>query len=183
MPDLQTWMQCFSVYVSVLAIKFPQHIPELLADSRDIMRASWQFKWPSWVIYNTNYRRHITETGQHNWSKVDPSIYARWLVSRIAIGYPRMSQVAVNDGISKELCSLSYVSVDTIAKEISRLGRGAMMAKMDVRSAYWLIPVHRCDRPLCWNDHLFIDKALPFGLWSARIVFTNGRCPWVGAEE
>ena len=52
---------------------------------------------------------------------------------------------SVNDGISKELCSLSYVSVDTIAKQIVSLGRGAMIAKMDVRSAYRLIPVHPCD--------------------------------------
>ena len=45
---------------------------------------------------------------------------------------------SVNDGISKELCSLSYmyVSVDMIAKQISTLGRGAIMVKMDVRSAY-----------------------------------------------
>lgn len=77
---------------------------------------------------------------------------------------------SVNDGISKELCSLSYVSVDTIAKQISLLGRGAMMVKMDMWSAYCLIPVHPCDRPLLsmrWKNHLFVDKALPFGLCSA----------------
>ena len=67
----------FSIYASVLAIKFPQHIPELLVYSRDIMRVSRQFKWPSWVIYDTSYRRHMAETGQRDWSKVDPSIYAR----------------------------------------------------------------------------------------------------------
>ena len=77
MPDLHTWMQCFSIYVSVLAIKFPQHVPELLAYSREIMRASRQLKWPSWVIYDTSYRRHMAEIGQRDWSKVDPSIYAR----------------------------------------------------------------------------------------------------------
>ena len=48
MTDIQTWMQCFSVYASILA---PWHIPELLACPRDIMRVSRQFKWPSWVIY------------------------------------------------------------------------------------------------------------------------------------
>ena len=29
------------------------------------------------MIYDTNYRRHMAETGQRDWSKVDPSIYAR----------------------------------------------------------------------------------------------------------
>lgn len=76
-PDLTTWMQCFTVYASVLATKHPQYLPEMLAYSRDIIRASMQFKWPSWVIYNTLYRRHMAEIGQRDWSKVDLSIYAR----------------------------------------------------------------------------------------------------------
>ena len=48
------------------------------------------------------------------------------------------------------------------------------MAKMDVRSAYRLIPVHPCDHPLlcmCWRNRLFTDKALPFGLRSATKIF------------
>ena len=77
-PDLTTWSQCFSIlYASVLATKHSQYIPEILAYSRDIIRASRQFKWPSWVIYDANYRLHMAESGQRDWSKVDPSIYAR----------------------------------------------------------------------------------------------------------
>ena len=71
---VQTRMQCFSVYTSVLG---PQYIPELLAYPHDIMRVSRQFKWPSWVIYDTNYLRHTADIGQRDWSKVGPSIYAR----------------------------------------------------------------------------------------------------------
>ena len=81
MPDLQTWMQCFSVYASVFALKYPQHIPELLAYSRDIMRASGQFKWPFYVIYNIYYCRHMADISQHDWSKINPSIHSvfHWL--------------------------------------------------------------------------------------------------------
>lgn len=39
---------------------------------------------------------------------------------------------SVNDGISKELCSLSYMSVDTIAEQIVSLGKGVMMTKIEV---------------------------------------------------
>jgi hypothetical protein len=46
-PDLTTWMQCFTIYASVLTTKLPQYIPEMLAYSRDIMRASRQCKWSS----------------------------------------------------------------------------------------------------------------------------------------
>ena len=37
---------------------------------------------------------------------------------------------SVNDGISKELCSLSYMSIDDVAARVVGLGRGALMAKL-----------------------------------------------------
>ena len=52
----------------------------------------------------------------------------------------------MNDGIAKDLCSLSYVSIDTIAARVVNLGRGALMAKFDLKSAYRHIPVHPDDK-------------------------------------
>ena len=52
----------------------------------------------------------------------------------------------VNDGIPEELCSLSYVGIKDAARAILDRGRGAMMAKVDVKSAYRNIPVHPDDR-------------------------------------
>ena len=43
---------------------------------------------------------------------------------------------SVNDSIAKSLWSLSYISVDYIASVVLHLGRGALLAKMDVQSAY-----------------------------------------------
>ncbi len=64
---------------------------------------------------------------------------------------------SVNDGIDPELC---YTTVDKIARRISDIGPGALMAKIDIESAYRLIPVHPDDRPLqamSWNGQIFID--------------------------
>ena len=55
---------------------------------------------------------------------------------------------SVNDGINPATCLLSYVTVDTVAQAVASLGRGALMAKVDIESAYRLIPVHPEDRPL-----------------------------------
>ena len=38
---------------------------------------------------------------------------------------------SVNDGISRKLCSLSYLAVDNVAKVALQLGRGAKLAKLD----------------------------------------------------
>ena len=81
---------------------------------------------------------------------------------------------SVNDGIDPALSSLSYISVDDIAAAATQLGPGALLAKVDIESAYRLIPVHPQDRPLLavrWNGEIFIDTMLPFGLRSAAKIF------------
>ena len=82
---------------------------------------------------------------------------------------------SVNDGIVKELASLSYVTVEAIAARVLTLGRGTLMAKMDIKHAYRNIPVHPQDRPLLgmlWEGQVFLDATLPFGLRSAPLIFT-----------
>ena len=82
---------------------------------------------------------------------------------------------SVNDGITKELCSLSYMSVDEVAARVVQLGKGALMAKFDLKAAYRNVPVHPDDRWLLgmvWEDQLFVDATLPFGLRSAPMIFS-----------
>ena len=82
---------------------------------------------------------------------------------------------SVNDGVCKELSILSYVSVDDVVACIVRLGRGAIMAKMDIKQAYRNVLVHPADRALLgmvWEDTVYVDKVLPFGSRSAPLLFT-----------
>ena len=49
-----------------------------------------------------------------------------------------------------------------------------MLAKIDIKSAFRLLPVHPADRHLLamrWRDNIFIDTCLPFGLRSAPKLF------------
>ena len=55
------------------------------------------------------------------------------------------------------------------------LGKGALLAKLDLKKAYRMVPVHPDDRWLLgvrWQDQIFLDAALPFGLRSAPKLFT-----------
>ena len=82
---------------------------------------------------------------------------------------------SVNDGISKELASLQYASVDQAVQKILTLGKGCMLAKIDVKQAYRNIPVHPHDRHLLgmrWRDQLLVDTVLPFGLRTAPKIFS-----------
>ena len=81
---------------------------------------------------------------------------------------------SVNDGIPKALCSLKYITIDEAIKEIVQLGQGALLAKIDIKSAFRLLPVHPADRFMLgmrWNEGVYIDTCLPFGLRSSPKLF------------
>ena len=50
------------------------------------------------------------------------------------------------------------------------------MAKIDIKSAYRIVPIHPADRYLLgmkWRDQYYVDLALPFGLRSAPSIFNT----------
>ena len=69
---------------------------------------------------------------------------------------------------------LIYTSVDAVVERIPDLGKNALLAMLDIKQAYQMVPVHPQDWSLLgmeWEEYVYIDKALPFGLRSAPIVF------------
>ena len=59
------------------------------------------------------------------------------------------------------------------------------MAKMDIQSAYQNVLVHPDDRILLgmkWEDQLFIDTVLPFGLRLAPKIFSRGGWSRMGGQ-
>ena len=73
-----------------------------------------------------------------------------------------------------KLCSLEYITVDNMADVVMSLGVGAFNAKIDIKSVYRLIPVCPADRKwlgMQWQDRVYVDGMLPFGLRSAPKIF------------
>ena len=83
---------------------------------------------------------------------------------------------SINDHIPKDPYSLSYVRVDDAIRILQSLGRGAFMAKTDLKSAFRLIPIHPDDWNLLgiyWQSQYYVDMYLPFGLRSAPFLFNQ----------
>lgn len=80
---------------------------------------------------------------------------------------------------------MSYIKVDDAIQLVISKGQGALLAKIDIRSAFRLIPVHPADRHfLCmlWGDQIFVDTCLPFGLRSAPKPFNIDLLEWIAKE-
>ena len=82
---------------------------------------------------------------------------------------------SVNDGINRELCTFHYTSISDAATRLCTLGNGALLAKMDIEQAYHNIPVSPDDKYLLgisWENMVYVDQVLPFGLRSAPLIFS-----------
>jgi len=64
--------------------------------------------------------------------------------------------------------------VEQVAKKAILLGRGSLIAKIDIKSTYCLVPVAPVDRHclgVSWKGNTYIDAKLPCGLRSEPKIF------------
>ena len=94
---------------------------------------------------------------------------------RLIVDLSSPREQSINDGIDEDLSSVQYANVDDATRILGDLGKGALMAKLDLKAAYRMVPVHEHDRVLLgisWQGRQYMDTALPFGLRSAPLLFT-----------
>ena len=73
---------------------------------------------------------------------------------------------SINSHIDNQFTSVKYTSFDQVIHAILTIGRGAFLGKMDIKSAFRLIPIRPQDFHLLgfyFEDNFYIDKCLPFG--------------------
>jgi len=68
-PDFLTWAQCFAVYTAVLGTDQPQRLPELMAYQFELAKYARKYRWPSWVVYDINYRQEAAARPSLSWAE------------------------------------------------------------------------------------------------------------------
>ena len=77
---------------------------------------------------------------------------------------------SVNSHISRDECSVQYLLLDDCIDIILKIGKGCLISKADIKSAFRILPIAPDSYHLLgfqWNSAYFIDKSLPMGLSSA----------------
>lgn len=73
---------------------------------------------------------------------------------------------SVNDFIDPSLTRVNYSNFDSVVNIIQSLGRGSLIGKMDIKSAFRLLPCRPGDFDLLgfkFQDQYYIDKCMPMG--------------------
>jgi hypothetical protein len=82
--------------------------------------------------------------------------------------------LGVNDFIDPNLCSVNYSSFDKAIDIVHRLGKGALMGKRDIKSAFNLCPIHPDDFDLLgiyFDNRFWVQKMLPQGASISCAIF------------
>ena len=80
---------------------------------------------------------------------------------RLIVDLSHLIGGSVNEGIPKALCSLKYITIDSAIEHIKHIGHGTLLAKVDIKSAFCLLPVHPTDHHLLamrWDQHIFVTE-------------------------
>ena len=73
--EIAVWLQCFAVFVGVVAKFEPDVVPGLMAYMVSIIRASQEYEGAAWVAYDAAFRRQVAATGQRDWARINSSLY------------------------------------------------------------------------------------------------------------
>ena len=73
---------------------------------------------------------------------------------------------SVNDGISSELSSVQYASIDEAVSVMLSMGQATLLVKIDLKDAYHLVLVHPEDHHLLgisWGGAVYVDRCPHLG--------------------
>ena len=93
------------------------------------------------------------------------------------LSYPHGA--SINSGILSEDSSVAYTKFDEVVKMVQSEGNGSFLIKVDIKSAFRLLPIHPMDFPLLgmeFQGKFFVDKCLPFGLSLSCALFEKFSC-------
>lgn len=75
---IQQWVVCFNAFMSVVAIRQPERVRNLLAHFSLITKASADYEGTPWLSYDAHFRRIAAATSLNDWSQVDASIWTQY---------------------------------------------------------------------------------------------------------
>ena len=76
-PDFTTWAQCFALYAAAILQKQPERAADLMAYLFSTANNARKYKWPSWLVYDQNFRQLMADSQDIRWAKTDASIFAQ----------------------------------------------------------------------------------------------------------
>ena len=73
-PDILSWLQCFSMYAAVLGAHYPEKMKELLAYQALIISEHRRCGGRGWLLYDAAFRKQISNIQEADFSRLNQSL-------------------------------------------------------------------------------------------------------------
>lgn len=75
-PDLLSWLHCFSMWAAVVSAEHPQKVRELWAYQATIIAEARRCGGRGWALYDSGFRQQISSISGTDFSKINQSLYS-----------------------------------------------------------------------------------------------------------
>lgn len=80
-PDILSWLNCFSMYAAVVCSKYPHKAKELFAYQANMVNEARRCGGKGWLLYDATFRQQITSIESTKFSSLNLSLYASTIVA------------------------------------------------------------------------------------------------------
>ena len=80
-PDILSWLQCFSLYAAVLGAHFPVKSKDLLAYQALMISEHRMCGGRAWILYDSAFRQQISDIREADFSRLNQSLYLTTFVA------------------------------------------------------------------------------------------------------
>ncbi len=75
-PDLLSWLHCYSLFTAVVCESHPEKVREMWAYQATMIAEAWRCGGRGWLIYDSAFRQQITSLGMADFGRINQSLYA-----------------------------------------------------------------------------------------------------------
>ena len=171
--DVNQWVQCFNTFISVVALRGPEKVRDLLAYSSIIVRAARDFFDTPWLSYDAHFRRHAAASpgGRLAVAGVDPALWTLYFTN----ARPKM-RCTHCDGIGHSFASCNHRPYARDSYRQQPTGpSGGGFARPGAQSGQRNSPIckrwnyRQCTSPYCSFQHVCLNcKVMAHKLANAR---------------
>ena len=95
---IEQWVVCFNTYISVMSIRYPERVIDLLAYSSTITKASTDYEDTPWLPYDCHFCKPAEANGRQDWSQVESSLWTLYFANaRLKRAQESLSVVPVQE--------------------------------------------------------------------------------------
>ena len=155
-PDILSWLQCFSLYAAVVGAHYPEKARELLAYQALLVAEHRRCGGKGWLLYDAAFCQQISNIQEADFSKLNQSLYLTTFVAYGGKG--RSCNHCLLSDHSQEECALRPKQVaqyNTRVEERRDLGKATEeRGRRKRRGACFAWNDGSCSSPYCRFEHV-----------------------------